>query len=282
MYVHMMNASVISVALLVAGVSAYIIWKKPDTDAWNSALKLAVVLLLVSAPFQAIHGDAYGRHVEDTQPQKFAAMEAHYETGQADLHLLAFPKSPEALTDPRAENLFTVSLPGIGSFLASGGDFDAEVVGLNEYEENPPVALVFWSFRFMVGLGFLFIGLALWGGYLMYQGRLADSTRYLKAMIAASPFGYAALLTGWYVTEMGRQPWVIQGELKTSEAVSSTLTGGEATLTLVGFVVLYVGLMLTALYILKWLVREELQSLGVRESSDGRWRGPLPWVTGDD
>ncbi|MDL0130282.1 cytochrome ubiquinol oxidase subunit I [Halobacterium salinarum] len=282
MYVHMMNASVISVALLVAGVSAYVVWKKPDADAWNSALKLAVVLLLVSAPLQAVHGDAYGRHVEDTQPQKFAAMEAHYETGSADLHLLAFPKSLDALTDPRAENLFTVSLPGIGSFLASGGDFDAEIIGLNEYEENPPVALVFWSFRFMVGLGFLFIALALWGGYLTYRGRLTESTRYLKSMIAASPFGYAALLTGWYVTEIGRQPWVIQGELKTSEAVSSTLTGTEATLTLVGFVVLYVALILTALYVLKWLIRGELRSLGVQESSAGRWRGPLPWVTSDD
>ncbi|MUV61941.1 cytochrome ubiquinol oxidase subunit I, partial [Halobacterium sp. CBA1126] len=222
------------------------------------------------------------RHVEDTQPQKFAAMEAHYETGSADLHLLAFPKSLDALTDPRAENLFTLSLPRVGSFLASGGDFNAEVIGLNEYEENPPVALVFWSFRFMVGLGFLFIALALWGGYLTYRGRLTESTRYLKAMIAASPFGYAALLTGWYVTEIGRQPWVIQGELKTSEAVSSTLTGTEATLTLVAFVILYIALILTALYVLKWLIRGELRSLGVQESSAGRWRGPLPWVTSDD
>src|SRR6056297_207242 len=282
MYVHMVNASVISVALLVAGVSAYIIWKKRDAAAWNTALKLAVIILLVTAPLQAVHGDAYGRHVADTQPQKFAAMEAHYETGTADLHLLAFPKSIDAITDPKAENLLTVSLPGVGSFLASGGDFDAEVLGLNAYEENPPVALVFWSFRFMVGLGFLFIGLALWGGYLLYRGRLGANDRYLKAMIVASPLGYAALLTGWYVTEIGRQPWVIQGELKTSEAVSSKLNGPEATLTLVGFVVVYVGLVLTALYVLKWLVREELQALGVRESSEGRWHGPIPGVSDDD
>jgi cytochrome d ubiquinol oxidase subunit I len=282
MYVHMINASVISVALLVAGVSAYIVWKKRDTDAWGTALKLAVLILLVSAPLQAVHGDAYARHVEDTQPQKFAAMEGHYETGQADLHLFAFPTSLDAITDPRAENLFTVSLPGIGSFLASGGDFDAEVIGLNEYEENPPVALVFWSFRTMVGLGFLFIGLALWGGYLTYRGRLSDSDRYLKAMIVASPLGYAALLTGWYVTEIGRQPWVIQGELKTSEAVSTTLSGAEATLTLVGFVVVYVGLILTALYVLRWLIQDELRELGVQASSGDGWHGPLPGVSDDD
>ncbi|QSG04384.1 Cytochrome bd-type quinol oxidase, subunit 1 [Halapricum desulfuricans] len=282
MYVHMINASVISVALLVAGVSAYIVWKKRDSQAWNTALKFAVLLLLVSAPLQAIHGDAYGRHVEDTQPQKFAAMEAHYETGTADLHLFAIPKSPDALTDPRAENLFTISLPRVGSFLASGGDFDAEVLGLNEYEENPPVALVFWSFRIMVGLGFLFIGLALWGGYLMYRGRLSDSTRYLKAMIMASPFGYAALLTGWYVTEIGRQPWVIQDELTTNEAVSSTLSGGEATFTLVAFLAIYVALVLVALYILRWLIQDELRELGVKESSGDRWYGPLPGVSDDD
>ena len=282
MYVHMVNASLISVALLVAGVSAYIVWKKRDAAAWNAALRLAVLILLVSAPLQAVHGDAYGRHVADTQPQKFAAMEAHYETGTADLHLLAFPKSPDAITDPKAENLFTVSLPGVGSFLASGGDFDAEVLGLNAYEENPPVALVFWSFRFMVGLGFLFIGLALWGGYLLYRGRLGANDRYLKAVIVASPLGYAALLTGWYVTEIGRQPWVIQGELRTSDAVSTTLTGTEATLTLVGFVVIYLGLLLVALHVLRWLVEDELRELGVEVSNDDRWYGPVPKVSNDD
>ncbi|KDS92234.1 cytochrome D oxidase subunit I [Halorubrum saccharovorum] len=282
MYVHMVNASVISVALLVAGVSAYIVWKKRDAAAWNTALKLAVIILLVTAPLQAVHGDAYGRHVADTQPQKFAAMEAHYDTGTADLHLLAFPKSIDAITDPKAENLFTVSLPGVGSFLATGGDFDAEVLGLNEYEENPPVAIVFWSFRFMVGLGFLFIGLALWGGYLIYNRRLSESSRFLKTMIAASPLGYAALLTGWYVTEIGRQPWVIQDELRTSEAVSSTLSGSEATLTLVGFVVIYIGLILVALHVLRWLVEDELRALGVKVSDDDRWYGPVPKVSDDD
>jgi cytochrome d ubiquinol oxidase subunit I len=143
MYVHMINAAVISVALFVGGVAAYIVWRRRESTAWRTALRLAVMLLLITAPLQAVHGDAYARHVEDTQPQKFAAMEGHYETGQADLHLIAVPKEPEALTDPRAENLYTVSVPGVASFLASGGDFDAEVTGLNAYEENPPVALVF-------------------------------------------------------------------------------------------------------------------------------------------
>ncbi len=282
MYVHMVNASVISVALLVGGVSAYLVWKTHDSTAWQASLKIAVLLLLVTAPLQAVHGDAYGRHVADTQPQKFAAMEAHYETGQADLHLLAFPKDLSALTDPHAENLYTVSLPGLGSYLATGGDPDAEVLGLNEYEHNPPVALVFWSFRFMVGLGFLFIGLAMWGGSLTYRDKLADSDRFLKAMMAATPLGYAALLTGWYVTEIGRQPWVIQGELKTSDAVSQSLTAGEAMATLAVFLIVYVGLIAAALLVLRWLVREELQDLGVLAPSQETGHGRIPWVGGDD
>jgi len=282
MYVHMVNAAVISVALLVAGVAAYIVWKKSDAKAWKTALKIAVVLLIVTAPLQALHGDAYARHVEDTQPQKFAAMEGHYETGPADLHLFAIPTELSALTDPRADNLFAISLPRVGSFLASGGDFDAVVTGLDEYEENPPVALVFWSFRFMVGLGFLFIGLAFWGGYLIYRNRLPDSSRYLKAMIAASPLGFAALLTGWYVTEIGRQPWVIQDVLTTSEAASSTLSSTAATLTLGAFVVVYIGLILAALYVLRWLIEDELRDLGVTASTGDRWHGPLPGVSDDD
>src|SRR6056297_3041473 len=281
MYVHMMNASVIAVTLAVAGIAAYFIWRNRESKAWNTALRMAVVLLLISAPLQAIHGDAYGRHVADTQEQKFAAMEAHYETGQADLHLIAIPKSVDSLTDPRTDNLWTISLPAMGSFLASGGDFSEEVVGLHEYDDNPPVALVFWSFRFMVGLGFLFIGLALWGGNLLRKGRLSESDRYLRAMTLATPLGFAALLTGWYVTEIGRQPWVIQGVLKTQDAVSTTLTGAEATTTLVAFVALYIVLLTAFGFAFKWLIEGELVRMGVREESDTD-RPRLPLVSSDD
>ncbi|MFW6320841.1 MAG: cytochrome ubiquinol oxidase subunit I, partial [Halohasta sp.] len=281
MYVHMINASVISVTLMVAGIAAYMVWRKRDSKAWNTALRMAVVLLLVTAPLQAIHGDAYGRHVAESQEQKFAAMEAHYDTGQADLHLIAIPKSADALTDPRTDNLFTISLPALGSFLASGGDFNAEVTGLHEYDDNPPVALVFWSFRLMVGLGFLFIGLALWGGNLLRKGQLAERTRYLQAMMLASPLGFVALETGWYVTEIGRQPWVIQDVLKTNDAVSPALTGTEATGTLMAFIVLYIALMAAFGFVLKWMIENELERMGVREKDDaGAPR--MPWVKGDD
>jgi cytochrome d ubiquinol oxidase subunit I len=287
MYLHTVNAAVLSVALVVAGIAGYFVWMKRDSVAWRSALRIAVVVLLITAPLQAIHGDAYARHVEDTQPQKFASMEAHYDTGQADLHLLAFPKNLNSFTDPRAENLWTVSIPGLGSFLASGGDFNAEILGLNAYEENPPVALVFWSFRLMVGLGFLFIALALWGAYLLWKRRLSESDRYLRAMMLATPLGFVAIETGWYVAEIGRQPWIVQqtenfAGLKTGASVSQSLGSTEATLSLAAFVVIYIGLMAAFLYVVKLLIEGELAEMDVRES-DAKPRGPrLPWVGGDD
>ncbi len=236
MFVHMQSAAVLSVALFLAGVAAYYVRTGGDDRFWRMTLKVALVALLVTAPFQILHGDSYARHVAETQPQKFAAMEAQYETGpHADLHLLAVPTSLDGFTDPRAETLFTVSIPSLASALASGGDPSAVVDGLNEFDGSPPVAFVFWSFRAMVGFGFWFVGLALWGGYRWYQGRLFESERLLRALTWSSLLGILTVELGWIVTEVGRQPWVIQGVMRTTDGVSPGLTGTEATVTLVGF-----------------------------------------------
>lgn len=282
MYVHMQNAAVISVALFVGGVSAYFVWKKRDSEVWASALRVAVVILLITAPLQVVHGDAYGAHVADTQPQKFAAMEAHYETGQADLHLIAIPQSLDAFTDPRAENLWTISIPGLASLLASGGDIDAEILGLDAYEESPPVALVFWAFRAMVGLGFWFVALGFWGGYLTLRGRVTESDRFLQAMMLSTPLGFAALLTGWYVTEIGRQPWVVQDVLTTADAVSPTLTSVEATASLIAFIIIYIGLFVAFLYVFRRMLKKELDRLGVVETDEQRAPAETPGVPNDD
>lgn len=279
MYVHMQNAAVVSVALLVAGVAAYALWRDRDSEVWRTALRVAVVVLLVTSVFQAVHGDMYGRHVAETQPQKFAAMEAHYETGAADLHLIAVPTDLEAITDPRADNLYTISIPHAASYLASGGDPTTEVTGLNDLEyESPPVALVFWSFRAMVGLGFWFIALGAWGTYRCVTGGLSEDERYLQALMLSTPLGFAALLTGWYVTEIGRQPWLVQDVLTTAEGVSPSLTSAEATLTLAAFVLGYLGLVSAFCYVCKRLVDEEIDRCDV-VASDRRDR---PEVVADD
>ncbi|MFC4439069.1 MULTISPECIES: cytochrome ubiquinol oxidase subunit I [Natrialbaceae] len=279
MFVHMQNAAIISVTLLVAGVAAYFVWQNRESETWNTALRVAVGVLLLTSAFQVVHGDMYGRHVADTQPQKFAAMEAHYDTERgADLHIIAIPTSLEAITDPRADNLYTVSIPYLTSYLASGGDPTAEVTGLDDFEyESPPVAIVFWSFRIMVGLGFWFVFLGTWGAYERWRGGLRDSPRYLIATMLSAPLGFVALVTGWYVTEVGRQPWLIQGVLKTSDGVSPALDGTEALLTLVGVSGSYLFLLGIFLCIVRRLVTAERDD--VVDEDD---RSVPKWVIADD
>jgi cytochrome d ubiquinol oxidase subunit I len=264
MYVHMQNAAMESVALFMAGVAAYYVFRHyvwdyhvPDVDFWEKSLKIALLVLLVTAPFQVLQGDAYGRHVAETQPQKFAAMEAVWETDSyVPEYLFAFPMNLDQLLDPRAKELFGIGIPGGASWLASGGDPTATIQGLDEFEgPHPPVALVFWSFRLMVGLGFWFVLLAFWGGYRWWRGQLREDDLLHKALMGSSLLGIVAVETGWIVTEVGRQPWLIQGVMKTSEGVSPGLTGAEATLTLAGFVLGYLALLTLYVYVVLRIIR---------------------------
>ncbi|SFS44498.1 cytochrome ubiquinol oxidase subunit I [Halostagnicola kamekurae] len=285
MFVHMQNAAIISVTLLVAGVAAYFLWQNRDSEAWQTAFRVAIVVLILTSVFQVVQGDMYGEHVAETQPQKFAAMEAQYETERgADLHLIAVPTTLDGFTDPRADNLYKVSIPHLASFLASGGDPGAEVTGLNDIEyESPPVAIVFWSFRLMVGLGFWFVGLGVWGAYNRLRGKLTESPRYLLAMMLSAPLGFVALVTGWYVTEIGRQPWIIQGVLRTSDGVTPALNGLEATLSLVGVTVGYLVLLALFLYIGRGIVASEREDVLERSGPTDEPDRPDPTeVTADD
>ena len=264
MYIHMQNAAVESVALLMAGVAAYFVFRHhvwgyqtQHVEFWEVTLKIALVALLITAPLQVLHGDMYGRHVAETQPQKFAAMEAVWETeAYVPEYLVAVPTSLDQLTDPRAKELFGIGIPGGASWLASGGDPSAEIRGLDTFKsEAPPVAIVFWAFRGMVGLGFWFILLAFWGGYRWFTGELFEDGLLHKALMASSLLGIVAVHLGWIVTEVGRQPWVIQGVMKTSEGVSPGLTAAEATVTLVGFVLVYAALLGLYVYVIARIIR---------------------------
>lgn len=140
MFTHMQNSAVLSVALLMAGTSAFFVYtKNANPTFWRRTLKIALVVLIITAPLQAIQGDAYSRHVYETQPQKFAAMEAVYESDTyVPEYIVAFPTSVTDLTDPRAKDIFGIGIPGGASWLASGGDPGAEITGLDEFEGSPP------------------------------------------------------------------------------------------------------------------------------------------------
>ncbi|WP_435180625.1 cytochrome ubiquinol oxidase subunit I [Halorussus sp. AFM4] len=266
MFVHMQNAAVLSVALFMAGVAAYHVYRRDhlgvvdggnlDAEFWRATLKIALVVLLITAPLQVLHGDAYGRHVAETQPQKFAAMEAVWETDSyVPEYIVAFPTDVDDLLNPRAKEIFGIGIPGGASWLASGGNAHAEITGLNEFEGSPPVAIVFWSFRAMVALGFWFVVLALWAGYRWRTGELFEDRLLHEALMASSVLGFLGVELGWIVTEVGRQPWVIQGVMKTTEGVSPGLTATEATLTLAGFVAGYLVLLGLYTYVVGRLIR---------------------------
>lgn len=264
MFVHMQNAAAESVALIMAGIGAYYVfrhhvWGYPidNIEFWEATLKIALVVLVITAPLQAIHGDLYARHIVETQPQKFAAMEAIWETDSyVPEYIVAFPTSIQDLLDPRAKEIFGLGIPGGASWLASGGDPQATIQGLNEFEgPQPPVAIVFWSFRIMVALGFWFILLAFWGVYRWWRGELYEDDLLHKALMLSAPLGLIAVELGWIVTEVGRQPWVIQGVMKTSDSVSPGLTGAEATATLVGFAIVYLGLLTLYTYVIVRIIR---------------------------
>ncbi len=264
MFVHMQNAAVESVALFMAGLGAYFVfrhhvWGYPVRNVafWETTLKIGLVALLITAPLQVLHGDLYARHIVETQPQKFAAMEAVWETDSyVPEYIVAFPTSLQDLLDPRAKDIFGIGIPGGASWLASGGDPQATIQGLNEFEgPQPPVAIVFWAFRIMVALGFWFVLLAVWGGYRWWRGELLEDDLLHKALMGSTVLGIVAVELGWIVTEVGRQPWVIQGVLRTNEGVSPGLTGVEATVTLVGFAVVYLGLLALYTYVVVRIVR---------------------------
>ncbi|MFC4551921.1 MULTISPECIES: cytochrome ubiquinol oxidase subunit I [Halorussus] len=296
MFVHMQNAAVLTVSLFMVGVAAYHVYRRRhlgvvdggnfDGRFWRATLKVAVVGLVITAPFQVVHGDAYGRHVAETQPQKFAAMEAVWETDSyVPEYIVAFPTSVEDLTDPRAKELFGIGIPGGASWLASGGDASAEITGLNEFEGSPPVAIVFWSFRAMVAMGFWFVLLAFWAAYRWYSGELYEDRLLQKALMASGLLGFLGVELGWIVTEVGRQPWVIQGVMKTTAGVSPGLTGTEATLTLAGFAVGYLALLSVYAYVVGRIVRRGPS--GERPDYDDLPEEPdgarvLTGVSGDD
>lgn len=265
MFVHMQNAAVESVALFMAGVAAYYVfrhhvWGYPiqQIEFWEKTLKIALLALLITAPLQAIQGDAYARHVSDTQPQKFAAMEAVWETDSyVPEYIVAFPTDITDLSDPRAKDLFGIGIPGGASWLASGGDSQASIRGLETFSTNsPPVAIVFWAFRIMVALGFWFILLAVWGAYRWWRGELFDDGLLHKALMGSTLLGFVTVEVGWIVTEVGRQPWVIHGVMKTTASVSPGLTGTEALLTLFGFGVGYTLLLGLYTYVVGRIIRE--------------------------
>nr|MEA2797680.1 cytochrome bd ubiquinol oxidase subunit [Phenylobacterium sp.] len=246
-FIHMVLAAYLATALVVGAASAWRLLKDSDEEVSSLALKMAIGMFAIVAPLQLVAGDASGKQVLRVQPAKLAAIEAFWETkaGQA-FHIVAWP-------DRAAEaNRWELSIPKLGSLITTD-DPNAEIKGLKAFapQDRPPVFIVFWAFRLMVGLGLAMIGLGLWGAVLAWRGGLAQARWFLRASVAMGPAGFVAVIAGWVVAEVGRQPYVIYGLLRTADAVSP-VTKGEVSASLLAFMAIYAVVFTTgALYILR-------------------------------
>ena len=230
---HVVPAAFILSAFFVMGISAYHLLKKQHVEFATRSFKMGLVCGLIASVFIVVQGDLHARHVTETQPAKLAAMESLWETTtQAPIYLIALPD------EKNEKNAIQIgSLPGLLSFMGHH-DFNAEIKGLKAFpkDERPPVLLTFLSFRGMVALGMYFVLMMIIGVW--KRNRLLESPGYLKLMLYSIPLPYIAIQMGWVVAEVGRQPWIVYGIMKTSDAVSPIATSQVAT-TLVAFILVY-------------------------------------------
>jgi len=214
---HMVCAAYSSIAFAVLGIHAFRLLRQPSSELHAAALRVVLPLAIVTAPLQAFTGDAAGKQLAVYQPVKLAAAEALFETARPAPLVLG------GLPDMDARRVrFGIEIPGALS-IAAFGDPHAEVRGLNAFprEDWPPVPLVHLAFQAMVGCGTALLGIAAWGAWLLLSKRqLAAQKRFLRACALVGPLGLAAVEAGWIVTEVGRQPWIIQGVMHTRDAVT--------------------------------------------------------------
>ncbi|WP_372965098.1 cytochrome ubiquinol oxidase subunit I [Marinobacter sp.] len=241
---HMGLASFLTGSFVVAGASAWYLLKGREVEANRKALSMCLWLLLFIAPAQLLVGDFHGLNTLEHQPMKVAAMEGNWETSR-NVPLLLF-----ALPDQENQtNHFEIGIPSMASLILTH-DWDGEVPGLKEVavEEQPPVAIVFWAFRIMVGLGTLMILFALVGFVLRKGGRYYQARWYLQGLRFMSITPFIAVLTGWFVTEVGRSPWLVYGIMTQAESVTPSLTGGMALFTLIGYILVYASVFSAGVY----------------------------------
>lgn len=245
-FLHMAMASFLTGGFVVAGVSAWYLLKGREVEANRKALSMCLWLLLFIAPAQLVIGDFHGLNTMEHQPAKVAAMEGNWETS-SNVPLLLF-----AIPDQENQtNHWELGIPSMASMILTH-EWDGIVPGLNEVavEDQPPVGIVFWSFRIMVGMGILMILFALTGLFLRPKGKLYETRWYLQGLRFMSISPFIAVLTGWFVTEVGRAPWLVYGIMRHSESVTPSLTGGMALFTLIGYVVVYALVFASGVYYL--------------------------------
>jgi cytochrome d ubiquinol oxidase subunit I len=233
--VHMVLAAYLTTALVVGAVGAWHLIRKTAPKRAKTMFSMAMGMITVVAPLQIIAGDLHGLNTLEHQPVKIMAMEGHYESHPdgAPLILFGIPNSAEKRID------YAIEIPKLSSLILKH-DLNAPMAGLDTVpdELEPPVAVVFWSFRVMIALGFAMLGLALWSLYARYRKRLDKDIWLHRLAVLMGPAGFVAVLAGWVTTEVGRQPYTIYGHLLTAQS-RSPIDAPAVAASLIAFIIVY-------------------------------------------
>jgi len=250
-FTHMLNASALTAAFLISGLSAFQLLRDPSYRPAQRVLRIGLSVAAVLAPLQILLGDLHGLNTLEYQPAKIAAIEGvwHTERG-APLLLFAVPNEEQGRND------FAIGIPN-GASLLLRHDRQGEIRGLDEFQgRRPPVLPVFFAFRAMVGIGVLMLAAAWYGAW--RAARPSALPLWFKRVLAAMTFsGWIAVLAGWLVTEVGRQPWLISGVLTAADAASS-VPGRAIALTLAAYALLYAGLLISFMVVVTQLALQQV------------------------
>jgi cytochrome bd ubiquinol oxidase subunit I len=233
-FVHMVTAAYLTTAFVVGGIGAFYLWRGRHVKQARVMLGMAMIMAVLVAPMQLLVGDMHGLNTLEHQPVKVAAMEGLWETERgAPLKLFGWPDQDGETTR------HAIEIPKLSSLILTH-DLDGEVRGLKAWpkDERPTVLPVFWSFRVMVGLGVLMILTGIMALVLHVRKRLFDTKWFQYWCMAMTPAGFVAVLAGWFVTEIGRQPYIIYGVMRSAEAVSP-VSGAPIAMSLAAFVLTY-------------------------------------------
>lgn len=233
--VHMTLAAYLTVAFVVSGVGAWHLLRGQGGAATKTMFSMAMWMAAIVTPIQIFAGDMHGLNTLEHQPVKVMAMEGHYDSHPegAPLILFGIPNAEEKRID------YAIQIPKLSSLILKH-DLNAPMAGLDTIpdEDEPPVAIVFWSFRIMIAIGFAMLGLGLWGLWARYRGTLFANIWLHRAAIAMAPTGFIAVLAGWITTEVGRQPFTVYGVLRTADSLAPVAAPAVAT-SLLAFIIVY-------------------------------------------
>ncbi|MFA6267027.1 MAG: cytochrome ubiquinol oxidase subunit I [Pseudolabrys sp.] len=267
---HMLNAAYLTTAFVVLAVGARFLLEGRNLREGRTMLRMAIGLAVVLAPLQLFIGDQHGLNTLEHQPIKVAAMEGHWDGSKpADFHIFAWPDGKAGKND------FALSIPH-GSSLILTHSWDGKIPGLLSVppDQRPPVVTVFFAFRIMVGLGLLMIAAALYGAYLWWRGTLFETRWFLRIVANSWWAGFVAVISGWVVTESGRQPWLVYNVMRTADGISP-VPGATVLGTLGLFIVAYGIVFSFGIYYMNRLIAQGPDSGGHDHDLDNLSTNPI-------